>query len=127
MGGLVIDIVVVFLAKSVYRAVLVVRSRRWERVEARVVESASRNPDMGCSFVQVHYRFGSNHDTLEDLDEIPFMLRTDAEAYARRLVPNTPIVVRVNPGDARDTHMFRHDQHGWKELSRPSMPGDRIL
>ncbi len=114
MGGLVIDIFVVFLAKSLKRGVLVVRSRRWERVQARVVNSALRDPDMGCSFVQVHYRFGSNHDAIEGLDEIPFMLSSDAKAYARRLVPNTPVVVRVNPSDARETHLFRHDQRGLK-------------
>ena len=95
MGGLVLDIVVVFLWKSATRAIQFIGSLRWKRTVASVREVIVLDPFLGCPSVRVYYRFDSTPRFTEGEDEVPFLLRWSAKQYAQRLSQAATVIVRV--------------------------------
>jgi hypothetical protein len=110
MGGLVIDVVLAFLFKSFVRAIHYVKSLRWKRSTATVVDSTVLDPYMGCPSVKVHYQVSSN-SSQQGLDEVPFYLRGSAKRYAQGFSGNLAVIVRVNPSNPKEMFFFPNDQH----------------
>jgi hypothetical protein len=110
MGGLVIDIVLAFLFKSVVRAFRFVKSLRWKRSTATVVDSTVLDPYMGCPSVKVHYQ-DSSDSSQQGTDEVPFYLRGSAKRYAQDFSLGMEVIVRVNPNNPGEMLFFPHDQH----------------
>jgi hypothetical protein len=110
MGGLVIDIVLAFLFKSFVRALRYVKSIRWKRSTATLVDSTVLDPYMGCPSVKVRYQV-SNDGSQKGSDEVPFYLRGSAIKYAERFSGDLGVIVRVNPSNPRDMFFFPYDQH----------------
>jgi len=112
MGGLVIDIVVAYLFKSAVRVFHFFRSYNWRRTKASFTDWTVENPDLGCSSVEVHYRFASKEGSATGSDEIPFYMRWHAKTYAESLSRDLRPVIRVNPRNAHETQFFELDQRG---------------
>jgi|SRR6266851_6057190 len=110
MGGLVIDIVLAFLFKSFVRAFHFVKSLRWKRSTATVMDSTVLDPYMGCPSVKVHYQVSSD-SSQQGSDEVPFYLRGSAKRYAQSFSHNLVVTVRVNPNNSREMFFFPYDQH----------------
>ncbi len=109
MGGLVIDIVLAFLFKSSVRAFHFVKSLRWKRSTATVVDSTVLDPYMGCPSVEIHYQVSSDSSQRAS-DEVPFYLRGSAKRYAQSFSGDLAVIVRVNPRNPRDMFFFPYDQ-----------------
>jgi hypothetical protein len=110
MGGLVMDIVLAFLFKSLVRAFQYVKSLRWTRSTATVVDSRVLDPYMGCPSVKVHYQVSTN-SSQQGLDEVPFYLHSSAKRYAQGFSGNLAVIVRVNPSNPSEMFFFPNDQH----------------
>jgi len=111
MGGLVLDIVVMFIFKSFVRAMRFLKSLRWNRSIATVLDSTLVDPDMGCPSVRVHYQIASNGNTQQGVDEVPFFLRGSAKSYVRSFSRSQAVVVRVNPENPHEMLFALSDQH----------------
>lgn len=111
MGGLVIDIILAFLFKSFVRAFHFVKSLRWKRSTAIVVDSTVLDPYMGCPSVKVHYQVVSSESSQQGSDEVPFYLRGSAKRCAHSLPRNLAVIVRINPSNTREMVFFPYDQH----------------
>jgi len=107
MGGLVLDIYVVFLWKSIIRTIQFFGSLRWRRAVASLVNRNVQSPLFGCSTVRVYYRFESTPGYQVGEDEVPFCLVWDAKNFVERLPPGSTVKVRVRKGK---TLFFRLDQ-----------------
>jgi hypothetical protein len=110
MDGLVIDIVLVFLWKGSSRIIGLIKSMRWVRTTVSAFRGDPLDPYWGCPSVRVQYRLGSNQDSREVCDEVPFLLRQSAKRYAEKLSLRRTIIVRVNPANKAETHFFAFDQ-----------------
>jgi hypothetical protein len=107
MGGLVLDIYVVFLWKSIHRVIQFIRSLRWKRVAASVSDVMVQVPLMGCPSVRVSYRVDSNPRYLEGQDDVPFCIHWSAKDYARGFPRGTRVTVRIR---SEETLFFKLDQ-----------------
>ena len=110
MGGLFIDIVIVFIAKSLLRGIAYVRSRRWDRRNATLREVSVLHYAFGCDCVRARYVVEGSARGVESIEEIPFMLPTNGSLLASRLGYLRAIVVRVNPVRAAESRFFLSDQ-----------------
>jgi hypothetical protein len=110
MGGLVLDILVVFLWKGFLHTVGFIKSMRWVRTTVSVFRGEPLDPYWGCPSVRVQYRIGTKPDSQEVCDEVPFLLRRSAKRYAAKLSLSQTIIVRVNPANSADTQFFAFDQ-----------------
>jgi hypothetical protein len=111
MGGFVLDIAVMFIFKSLVRAMRFLRSLRWERTKATVVDLTVLDPDMGCPSVKIRYQVLSNGVSHQGVDELPFFLRRSAKSYARDFPHNQTVVVRINSGNPREMLFAPSDQY----------------
>jgi hypothetical protein len=109
MGGLVIDIVLAFFFKSLVRSFHFLKSLRWRRSTATVVDSTVLDPYMGCPSVKVHYQISSD-SSQQEVDEVPFYLCRSAKRYAQGFLGHPTVIVRVNPDDSREMFFFPYDQ-----------------
>jgi hypothetical protein len=110
MAGFVIDIVLVFLFKSLVRAFQFIESLRWDHRTASVLNCLVLDPLMGCPSVRVHYKIASNGCSQEGCNEIPFCFRSSAKQHAQRFPSNLQVTVRVNPNNPEEMQFFDFDQ-----------------
>lgn len=110
MGGLVLDIVLAYLFKSLVRAFRFIKSMRWDRKTGSLIDFMVLDPFMGCPSVMVHYKVISNDRSKEGRNEIPFCFRRSAKQYAPKLSSNLPVTVRVNPNNPEEMQFFAFDQ-----------------
>ena len=107
MGGLVLDIYVAFLWKSITRGIQFIGSLQWTRTLASVSEVIVQDPFIGCPSVRVYYRLDANHRYLEGQDDVPFSFRWSAKDYAHTLPRAAKVTVRVRK---EKTLFFKLDQ-----------------
>jgi hypothetical protein len=110
MGGLVIDIILVYLFKSTVRMFHFFKSSGWERSKASFTNWTVVDPDLGCPSVKLHYEFSSNGSLTTGSDEIPFYMRWHAKTYAESLSRELHPIIRVNPKNPDETQFFESDQ-----------------
>ncbi len=111
MGGFVLDIALMFLFKSVLRAIRFLKSLRWNRSTATVLDSTVIDPDIGCPSVKVHYQIVANGGSQQGEDDVPFFLRRSAKSYALNFSENRAVVVRINPANPKEMLFAPSDQH----------------
>ena len=109
MGWLVIDIFIAFVIKSAIRDRAFIRSERWIRTAARVVDVTLLDPGFGCPSVRVDYERISNDHTLKGREEIPFFYLRRAKRYAQLLSDNSTVIVRVNPRNPEEMRFCETD------------------
>ena len=110
MGGLVIDIFIMYSIKAVARAYSLISSERWERVKAKILDITLLDPDVGCTSVRVDYQLSLETSKLNGREEIPFVFRWSARDYMQLLSNRTMVKVRVNPQNPKETLFFESDQ-----------------
>lgn len=109
-ASLVIDIVAIFLWKSLLHLLWFIRSSRWNQAVASVRQVDVLDPDWGCPAVKVFFRVTSTNGLVEGASEIPFLFRSSAKEYATTFLPGKPVVVRVGGRNAQRALFFSIDQ-----------------
>jgi hypothetical protein len=116
MGGLVIDIILMYLFKSAVRVFDFFKSSKWERTRASFKDWDVVDPAWGCPSVKLYYEFVSRKGLTKGWDEIPFYMRWHARTYAESLSRGLRPMIRVNPENPEETQFFELDQ---KAAARP--------
>jgi len=99
MGGLLLDIVVAFVFKTIALAVKGRGSGRWISVRGTVLAANSQIPALGCATAEVVYTFAVHGRKYSGLYERPFLSSGAAQSYARQFRPGQEIFVRAKPTD----------------------------
>jgi hypothetical protein len=110
LGGLVLDIVVAYLYKSLARLFEYIESSRWKRATASIVESSVLDPAFGCSSAKIRYQLDTEQESWVNEEEIPFLARRDAERFARKFCLGRRVTVRVHPEIGTHTRFYGFDQ-----------------
>src|ERR1700723_505260 len=105
MAGLVIDIVLAYMFRSLVRTFHFVKSLRWSRVDGITLESTVLDPYLGCPSVKVRYQI-STDASQEWWDEVPFYFIGSARIYAKELRHDMGVIIRVNPNNPRKAFFF---------------------
>jgi hypothetical protein len=108
MGGLVIDIYVAFIVKSLIRAFWLIRSSRWPRMQATVVR-AIRESDW-CPILTLSYDFVGTSGSDGDSTEIPFLFSQTADQCAKQFLPGRRVTIRADSEGQRRTILSLHDE-----------------
>jgi len=95
MGGLVLDIVVEYLIRTIGRAIKRGRSRNWPTTKATVV--SSRCEASSCNLATVVYTYHFDGEVYPGTDKKPFWFSSNAEVYIRDFPAAKEITVRVKP------------------------------
>ena len=98
MGGLFIDIYIVYLLRILIRAFNLLRSRSWP-ITSGVVLSADCPGDSLYPLAFVTYEYIVSGEKYGGWYEKPFLLSESAAGYARKFVKGADFRVRVKPGD----------------------------
>jgi len=111
MGGLYVDVVAVFVYKSIIRLFSLIGSLRWNRAAAVMLDcSAVNRTSGGCPFVTIEYQIGSGSNSYMKQEEIPFYLYWCAKRYADKCATRSDVVIRVHPLHSSETRFFEIDQ-----------------
>ena len=99
MGGLFVDIFVVYLVRILYRAWRKRGTSTWDVREAKV-ESISRAPTgYGCPVVNLVYSYAAGDGNGWGSTDIPFVWLSSADDYVQRHPVGSSLAARVKPGD----------------------------
>ena len=111
MGGLFIDIFAVSVYNGIIRLFRFIASRRWRKAEAVILDSSVDHGLAGCILVKVRYQVSADKGPWPMEEEIPFFCSWDANRYARRLVVNRHVIIRVHPDYTAEASVFEFDQN----------------
>jgi hypothetical protein len=100
MGGLVIDIIVEFLFRTIVNLIRRIGSSEWPVATAIVSNSEKRPyPGLGCTVIVIHYKYRNADLRFEGTHKEPFLFANYADAYLRRFPGGSEFSVRVDPKD----------------------------
>jgi len=100
MGGLFVDILVEYIFRVVFRAMQLLRSRKWPVVRATVLSADCPQAGFGCTVVTVYYEYVVNGEKHGDTFDKPFVSPDSGEEYAEQIAKGMGFNVRVKPDDA---------------------------
>jgi len=109
-ASLVLDILLVFLWKSILRIFWLVRTSEWARNNAIVTCAHLSIPDWGCPVVKLSYKLVTHDEHQEGTSEIPFFFMGSAKQCARMFSDANPVIVRVDLANSQRTRFFCIDQ-----------------
>ena len=109
MGGLVIDVFLVYLFRTLLRKWRQRGTSQWEARKAQVA-SISSPLVWGCPVVEVVYLYRINEETYSGLETVPFIWLSSAEDYVRRNPQQSILIARVKPGDPARSTIRNEDQ-----------------
>ncbi len=102
---------VLLILWAVYRMLLFVRTVRWRRINARILDVAVKTElGVGCPWLELRYQFSDGGDLLEGRDRVPFADIDVAERFARRWPKDEVVIIRIKPSGGDETRLFRIDQ-----------------
>jgi hypothetical protein len=110
MGGLVLDIFVVYLFRALSRAWRLRGTSRWEPTKANIGSISCPLITWGCPVVEVVYVYKISNEIYSGLETIPFIWRSSAENYVSRNPEGSIVIVRVKPNDPGVSVMRCEDQ-----------------
>jgi hypothetical protein len=110
MGGLVLDIFIVYLFRVLIRAWRRLGTSEWELRKATVASVSCPPIAWGCPIVEVVYLYKIDEMTYSGSANIPFIWRSSANEYARKHPQESILEVRVKPGDPEISVMRAEDQ-----------------
>lgn len=100
MGGLVLDILVVFLIRTLANGFRHLRSAKWPTIKAKVFAAcAEGSGGFGCAIAIVSYDYRVEGENYSGSYEEPCMSRSSAEDVARCYPKGKEITVRYHPHD----------------------------
>jgi hypothetical protein len=97
MGGLIIDVFLVYIVRALFRLTRELRTSDWKTGTARVASTTCPRIPFGCPVCEVAYVYDANGETYSGLDEIPFVWQSSADSFAAIHPPDTPVAIRANP------------------------------
>jgi hypothetical protein len=98
LGGLVIDIFIAFLIKSVLRLRRAWGGGKWQRVKAKVDSSCLAGGWVwNCPTTEVGYTYEFAGQTYSAIDCNPFLSESSARVELESFKPGKHAVVRVDP------------------------------
>jgi hypothetical protein len=97
MPGLVIDIFITYIAHAIINLWRVYQSRKWPAVPATVISRSLLEPNFGCEFVEIAYKYKWEFERYSGTFREPFMFR-HSETFDQ-VSADSEISVRVNPAD----------------------------
>lgn len=116
LGGLVIDIYLVYLYRACIRLFRFFQSQEWDRVVASLTDWTVVDPFWGGPSLKVYYEFTVNGHLITGQDEFSFFMPLQTTSYAKSLSRGLPSIIRVNPKNAKETRYFDHDQKTQAEM-----------
>jgi len=110
MGGLVLDIFVVYLLRVVVRTWRRRGTSEWTLLKANVESISCPLIAWGCPIAEVVYLYKIDDETYSGSESVPFIWRSSAEDYVRRHPQGSVLTVRVKPGDPETSIMRGVDE-----------------
>jgi hypothetical protein len=98
--GWFLDILVEYIFRIFFRAMNLVRSRRWPIVRATVLSADCRHLAYGCTVATVYYEYVVDGEKYGDTFGKPFISHESGEDYVAQFVKGMDFKVRVKPTDA---------------------------
>jgi hypothetical protein len=112
--GLVIDVLIAFLAKLFVRFHRTWGCRDWPRVQATLQSSSVGGGwTLNCPTTELTYRYSFQGEGYVSCDRKPFFSGSSAKGYVARYGPGATPWVRVNPNDPSQSVLRRADQPEW--------------
>jgi len=99
MGGYFVDVFIVYLFKTIARALKKRRSEGWPVAKGTVLTAGFQSPGFGCDTSEVVYTIVVNGKKYTGMHEKPFLMIESAKDYASHFLAGQEIVVRYNPVD----------------------------
>jgi hypothetical protein len=102
LGGLVIDIYIAYVIKSILRIVRNWGSVSWEKAQAKVDSSwLDGGWVWNCRTADVAYTYEFAGTTYSAIDSKPFLLETFAEDRVKKFRPGQSVSVWINPKEPK--------------------------
>jgi hypothetical protein len=117
MGGWFLDILIGYWVRVAIRLFKARGSNEWPSEEATVLTSSASN-SYGGPVAEVIYSFSHHGRYLSGTHQKPFLLYDSAKRYAAGFPMDTPITVRVNPGNPMTSIVRDQDQAAMKLRAR---------
>jgi hypothetical protein len=111
MGAFVIDFVIIYLWRAVARIFLLLKTSKWKRHPAVVSDVITPPAKTPGAFVDISYQFLELNRQFGGVSRVPFLVWSSAEQYARVMLNNTSITVRVDPANPERSVFFGQDEH----------------
>lgn len=100
MGGLVIDIWILFLVRTLAVSVRRIRSRKWPKVRATVFQSfVEPGGGFGCAVTTVSYYYLVGEESHSGTHDEPSLSHSAADWVARLYSKGKEITIRYHPHD----------------------------
>ncbi|MGO8814105.1 MAG: DUF3592 domain-containing protein [Terriglobia bacterium] len=97
MGGLLVDVIIAYIFKTISRGVEIRRAGSWPNVKGTVLTAGVQTPGYGCPTCEVVYTFVLDGRKYSGMHEKPFMAGDSAKDYASRFQPGQEILVGYDP------------------------------
>ena len=97
MGGLFLDVYIVYLFRIFWRLANLLRSRKWTKATATVF--GSHTDRSVYSSVDVDYEYAVNGQKYADSFTKPFIADSSAKAYGDQFARGTEFKIRIKPSD----------------------------
>lgn len=99
MGGLFVDVFVLYLIRILHRAWRKRGTSKWDLKQAKVVTISCPPAAYGCPVAETVYSYTLGDRTCRGSDDIPFIWRVSADEYVRKHPAESVLDVRVNPDE----------------------------
>jgi len=98
MGGLFLDVYIVYAFRTLWRRGNLLRSRKWNRMTATIL--GCHLSDSIHTTVSVYYEYATSGEKYAAIFEKPFLLDSSAQNYAGQFPKGAAFKIRVKPGDS---------------------------
>ncbi len=99
MSGLVLDIFIGFLLRSIVMQWRRAASRNWPAVSGSVVRCYFQKQGFGGDFVVLRYKYKADFERFQSEIKKPYIYTNYADAFVRHHFAGSELKVRINPKD----------------------------
>ena len=111
MGGLFVDIYIIYVFKAIVHWLRVRGSEKWPFADATVTAPPTSSHGYGCPKVEIVYSYRVEGELYTGIHEEPFLLTDSLTDYVARFGVGSSLVVSVKPGEP-DVSIVREDDQG---------------
>lgn len=110
MGGLVIDVLVIFLWRTVVQLAARIKSNKWTQCKAIAFDARADGAQVTISY---HFKVGGRNE--KGCWDIPFLFSDTAERYARATPKGTTVWIRFDPHSPQRSVLLIADQYTYRD------------
>jgi hypothetical protein len=112
------DILIAFVIRAVTQLLRSYRAKSWPIVTAKVTTAEERHSGIGCTVVELTYKYRMNGVLFTGSHAEPFLWTGSARNYVEEHSRGSELIVRVKPGVpessvVRDRDLYFH-AHGYR-------------